>query len=77
MDMQMPHMDGCTAARAIRNSTDAAKNSIPIIALTANAFSEDRDLALAAGMNCFVSKPINVEQLLEALASVVKTTGAA
>lgn len=67
MDIQMPNMDGYQAARSIRNLTDSAKRSIPIIAMTANAFEEDRKNAMAVGMNEHLPKPIDVNKLLELL----------
>ncbi len=68
MDIQMPVMDGYTATRAIRGSAHSRGSLIPIIAMTANAFSEDVDRALAAGMNGHLSKPINNAELFETLA---------
>ena len=67
MDMQMPEMDGCEAARTIRalDKPDAA--TVPIIAVTANAFAEDIDKTTKAGMNGHISKPIDVALLYEAL----------
>ena len=59
MDIQMPVMNGCDAAKKIRRMEDLPKADIPIIAMTANAFSEDKQAALDAGMNDHVSKPIN------------------
>lgn len=67
MDLQMPIMDGYTAAKQIRNSKHPQANCIPIIALTANAFTEDIAKALKAGMNDHVSKPINYNRLLAIL----------
>ncbi|MBD8948556.1 MAG: response regulator, partial [Blautia obeum] len=67
MDIQMPKMDGYTATREIRtlNSTKCA--NIPIIAMTANAFEEDRKKAIKAGMNGHIAKPISSEVILENL----------
>ena len=67
MDVQMPNMDGLTATRRIRARPEWREHPW-IIALTAGAFKEDRELALAAGMNDFLSKPLRVDQLKEALA---------
>ena len=67
MDVQMPVMDGPTAARAIRNLPAAAAGQVPIIALTANAMPGDRESYVAAGMDDYVSKPIDPRRLLEAL----------
>ncbi|KAF0102924.1 MAG: multi-sensor hybrid histidine kinase [bacterium] len=66
MDMQMPELDGVGAARAIR-AAEPLGARLPIIALTANAFDEDRDACLAAGMDGFLSKPIKREALLAAI----------
>jgi len=65
MDMQMPVMDGVTATTHLR--ADPRNKDLPIIAMTANAMQSDRDLCLAAGMNGFVTKPIEPEQLEAAL----------
>ena len=72
-DIMMPVMDGYEAARVIRslNREDAA--NIPIIALTANAYSEDAQMALDAGMNAHIAKPFDIEQLKKCLANVHKT----
>ena len=72
MDIQMPNMDGFTAAKEIRALPDGEKSGIPIIAMTANAFEEDRQQAAAAGMDGFAAKPINVLALLEELKRVLE-----
>ena len=69
MDIQMPVMDGYETTRAIRALYDSVKANIPILAMTANAFAEDRIQAFRCGMNAHISKPINVVELLKALAS--------
>ena len=71
MDIQMPRMNGHEATQAIRNLSDSAKSQIPIIAMTANAFEEDKRLALKMGMNDHVAKPINLPELMKALTSVL------
>ena len=67
MDVQMPVMNGYDAARKIRRLDDPQKANIPIIAMTANAFSEDRQMALDVGMNDHVAKPINMNVLVPTL----------
>ena len=67
MDIQMPIMDGYTATQKIRRLEDPAKANIPIIAMTANAFAEDRQKALDAGMNDHVAKPIDMNKLIPTL----------
>ena len=67
MDIQMPIMDGYEAARLIRAFADPAKASIPIVAVTANAFEEDRKLALEAGMNGHLAKPYDIPKMMETL----------
>lgn len=67
MDIQMPYMDGYYATHTIRMLTDKTIANIPIIAMTANAFAEDRQKALSAGMNAHLSKPINEKQVIETL----------
>ena len=67
MDIQMPVMDGYTAARAIRSLENQEIASVPILAMTANAFEEDRRQALSCGMNGHIAKPINIETMFETL----------
>ncbi|MBW8757948.1 MAG: response regulator [Burkholderiales bacterium] len=74
MDLQMPEMDGMEATQAIR-ALGGAFASLPIIAMTANAFDEDRQACLAAGMDDYVAKPIDVAQLAEAIARCTATVG--
>ncbi len=70
MDLQMPNMDGCTAAEHIRASDHPQAKDIPIFAMTANAFSEDISAALNAGMNGHIEKPVDTQILYETLARV-------
>lgn len=72
MDIQMPIMDGYEATRQIRKLENPEIANIPIVAMTANAFEEDRQKALDAGMNGHVSKPIDLGKLLEAVKKVLK-----
>ena len=72
MDIQMPKMDGYKATQAIRNLPDRDKACIPIIAMTANAFVEDKRDAIATGMNGHIAKPIQVDKLLSMLAEVIR-----
>ena len=67
MDIQMPVLDGYEATKAIRAMQDEKKSQLPVIAMTANAFDEDRRRALAAGMNDHFAKPINISELLAAI----------
>ena len=67
MDVQMPVMDGYSATKQIRALPDSALSSIPILAMTANAFEEDRQTALKCGMNGHVTKPIDIKKLFETL----------
>lgn len=64
MDIQMPIMNGYETTKRIRVLEDDKKSQIPIIAMTANAFEEDRKMALASGMNDYVAKPIDMNVLL-------------
>ena len=73
MDIQMPKMDGYEATRQIRALPDAAKAGIPIFAMTANAFEEDRQSALKAGMDGHIAKPLDIPHLLQVLADVLKS----
>ena len=72
MDVQMPVMNGYEATRAIRAMEDPDKASIPIVAMTANAFDEDRMLALEAGMNGHIAKPIDIALLMGTLQEIFK-----
>ena len=72
MDIQMPKMDGYEATRQIRALPDAAKAGIPIFAMTANAFEEDRQNALKAGMDGHIAKPLDIPHLLQVLTDVLK-----
>lgn len=67
MDIQMPYMDGYHAAHTIRMLPDKNIASIPIIAMTANVFDEDREKALKAGMNAHLAKPVDARQVIETL----------
>ena len=72
MDVQMPVMDGYEATRTIRALKDPAPHDIPIIAMTANAFSEDVQTAKAAGMNGHIAKPLDVAKMMKTLAEVLQ-----
>ena len=67
MDIQMPQMDGYKATQTIRNLPDKDKACIPIIAMTANAFAEDKRKTMEAGMNAHLSKPLNVPELMDTI----------
>ena len=71
MDVQMPVMDGYTATRKIRALDDPARAKLPILAMTANAFDEDRRNALESGMNGFLSKPIVIGDLVQELRKIL------
>jgi CheY-like chemotaxis protein len=71
MDIRMPVMDGCEAARAIRALTRADAPTVPIIAMTADAFEESIREAKEAGMNEYVTKPVDPQNLYRTLASVM------
>ena len=72
MDIQMPKMNGYKATQAIRRLPDKDKACIPIIAMTANAFEEDKRDALAVGMNGHIAKPIELDKLLSMLSEVIR-----
>lgn len=68
MDIMMPVMDGITAARTIRAAERPDAQTIPIIAMTANAFEEDAKKCLAAGMNAHIAKPLDIDKVIAAIA---------
>ena len=70
LDMQMPEMDGYQATEMIRNLGDS-RAAVPIVAMTANAFEEDRQKALDAGMNAHVSKPVDMNVLFRVMAKFI------
>ena len=72
MDIQMPVMNGHEATKRIRNLAEPALANIPILAMTANAFDEDRKAALECGMNGFLSKPIEIMQVIQVLQELFK-----
>ena len=72
MDIQMPNMDGYRATEMIRRLSDKNKANIPIIAMTANAFEEDRKKALEKGMNGHIAKPVDIEKMKEILQNTLK-----
>lgn len=72
MDMMMPNMDGLSATRAIRALTREDAKTIPIIAMTANAFEEDAQKCFEAGMNAHLSKPLRIEKLVASIAKLCK-----
>ena len=72
MDVQMPVMNGYDASRAIRKLDNPQLAAVPIVAMTANAFDEDRRMAAEAGMNGFIAKPINVGEIEDTIRAVLK-----
>ena len=72
MDVQMPVMDGLTATKHIRDMDNPYAKNIPIIAMTANAFKEDIDMCLAAGMNAHIAKPVEMDVFFSVLEKYLK-----
>ena len=72
MDVQMPRMNGYEATQKIRQFADVKKAQIPIIAMTANAFEEDRKHALDAGMDGFIMKPFRVDEMMKVIGEVME-----
>ncbi len=72
MDVRMPVMDGLEATKAIRALEDPRLANIPILGISANAFVEDRQMALSAGMNEYILKPVDAKQLEAAIAKYIK-----
>ena len=72
MDVQMPIMNGYEATQRIRMLSDAKKADIPIIAMTANAFEEDRRAAISAGMDGYIAKPIDIPKLMQVIEDVIE-----
>ena len=71
MDIQMPVMDGYAATRAIRALPDPLRATVPIIAVSANAFSEDRRRSLESGMDAHLAKPLDINRLQALISTVV------
>ena len=74
MDIQMPILNGYEATRLIRKLEEPALSGIPILAMTANAFDEDRKAAEECGMNGFLAKPIDIEEVIQTLKNVFGRT---
>ena len=72
MDIQMPNMDGYKATQVIRK-LEGTRGQIPIIAMTANAFEEDRQKALKSGMDAHIAKPVDIKILLSTMAEILET----
>ncbi len=72
MDMRMPEMDGLEATRAIRSMDKPGASTVPIIALTANAFDEDVQRSMQAGLNAHLSKPVEPDALFHTLEGLIK-----
>jgi len=71
MDIQMPVMNGIEATKAIRKFAENNKANIPIIAMTANAFIEDRKAAISSGMQDYITKPFQVEEVVSTIHGVL------
>ena len=71
MDIQMPHVDGYEATRRIRKLSDSVNASVPILAMSANVFDEDKKLAYEAGIDGYLSKPVDKEQILETISDIL------
>lgn len=71
MDIQMPRMDGYTVTKKIRSLPNKENANIPILALTANAYEEDKNQSIEAGMNGYISKPIQIQELFQALQKIL------
>ena len=72
MDIMMPVMEGLTATKTIRSLKHPDAETIPIIAMTANAFAEDMQASLAAGMNAHLTKPIEIDSLIRTISNQLK-----
>lgn len=72
MDLMMPVMDGYTATKKIRSLERSDAKTIPIIAMTANAFQEDAEKCIAVGMNAHLAKPLNIEKMMTTICHLVK-----
>ena len=72
MDLMMPVMDGYTATKKIRSLEHSDAKTIPIIAMTANAFQEDAEKCIAVGMNAHLAKPLNIEKMMTTICHLVK-----
>jgi CheY-like chemotaxis protein len=75
MDCQLPEMDGFEATRAIREQEKESGRHIPVIAVTAHAMKGDRERCLSAGMDDYISKPVNIETLREVIAKWISDEG--
>ena len=71
MDIQMPNMDGYEATKLIRAMDDKTKANIPIVAVTTNAFGEDRETSLNIGMNAHLAKPYDMQQIVKTLYEIL------